>query len=238
MTNWNELPIRKKFAILFALQNFSLFLAWLFLGANFGYLIALSLLLFIFFYIIQGDRWTKKGFFIFSAIFVWMWFLDNSMGLRSNVDVNYNQLKSYSGTTVSIGGSRAIATMIQKYENGNYRNGGLRGFICGIKSSSSCNKELKNYFGRGNTNSQNISVKYYEFNGTLSFFIIPIFTNSNVVYEMKHNDEVIYDYNYFIHKYHQQQRDLIIFAIYLIVNTLVFCIGYHLIQKNSVQHTQ
>ncbi|MBR3482315.1 MAG: hypothetical protein IKH45_05465 [Neisseriaceae bacterium] len=236
MIKWSELPINKKFAIVFALQNFSLFLAWLFLDANFGYLIVLSLLLFVLFYT-QGDRWTKKGFFIFSAIFVWMWFLDNSMGLRSNIDVNYNQLESYSGTTVHINGSRAVATMIQKDKTGNYRNGGRRSFICGIKSSSSCSEELGNYFGH--IYNQNISVKYREFPNTHAlFYIIPFVTNANVVYEMKHNDKVIYDYNYFVSKYHKQQRDLIIFAIYLIVNTLVFCIFYHLIQKNSVQHTQ
>ena len=245
MIKWSELPINKKFAIVFALQNFSLFLAWLFLGANFGYLIVLSLLLFVLFYT-QGDRWTKKGFFIFSAIFVWMWFLDNSMGLRINLDVNYNQLKSYFGITVSRSNGRGSAATIhhemilEKDKHGNYRNGGKRGFICGIKSSSSCNEELINYFGRSNTYNQNISVKYYEFptDTQALLYIIPFVTNANVVYEIKHNDKVIYDYNYFVSKYHKQQRDLIIFAIYLIVNTLVFCTFYHLIQKNSVQHTQ
>ena len=237
---WGELSIDKKFRIVFALQNFSLFLAWLFLDANFGYLIALSLFLFVFECIILKDRWTKKEFFIFSAIFVWMWFLDNSMGLRSNVDVNYNQLKSYSGITADRSNGRGGAAMLhdemllKKDKNGKKRDF----FICGIKSSSSCNEELKNYFGRGNTLDQNISVKYYKFSDIHAvLYIIPFFMNSNVVYEMKHNEEVIYDYNYFVSKYHKQQRDLIIFAIYLIVNTLVFCIFYQWIQKKYVQHS-
>ena len=240
---WGELSIDKKFRIVFALQNFSLFLAWWFLDANFGYLIVLSLLLFVLFYT-QGDRWTKKGFFIFSAIFVWMWFLDNGMGLRSNVDINYNQLENYSGTTASRssngrGGAAMLhdEMILKKYKNG---NNGKRGFfICGIKSISSCDEELQNYFGRRNTDGQDISVKYYKFSDSHALlYIIPFFTNSNVVYEMKHNDKVIYDYNYFVSKYHKQQRDLIIFAIYLIVNTLVFCVFYHLIQKNFLKHSQ
>ncbi|MBR6026725.1 MAG: hypothetical protein IK065_03915 [Neisseriaceae bacterium] len=238
MINWNKLPIHKKFTIVFAMQNTSLFLAWWFLGANFGYLIASSLLLFVLFYT-QGDRWTKKGFFIFSAVFVWMWFLDNSMGLRIHTDVNYNQLKSYSGTTVGreSNGRGGAAMLHDEMILKKYKDEKRGFFICGIKSISSCDEELKNYFD-GMYN-QNISVKYYTFSDTHAFiYIIPFFTNSNVVYEMKHNDKVIYDYNYFVSKYHKQQRDLIIFAIYLIVNTLVFCIFYHLIQKNSVQHTQ
>ena len=223
------------------------FLAWLLFDANFLFLFFLGFVIMIYSYN-HEDNWTKKGLFIFSAIMIINWFLENSMSLRADVDISYNQLKDYSGITVyeptTYGYSKGSGDIhyfmrLEKHKNEKNQNKETSGFICGIKSHSSCNDELINYFGRSNTYDKNISVKYYEFTDIYSLVIIPLFfSNQQVVYEMKYNDKVIYDYNYFVSKYHKQQRNSIIYAIYLIVNTLVFCIFYHLIQKNSVQHTQ
>ena len=246
---WRELSIDKKFRVVFALQNFSLFLAWLFLDANFGALFFLGFFVLFASCVPENDwarDWTKKGLFIISALIMIYWFLENSMSLRADVDVNYNQLKSYSGITVpeqslkSRGGSNVRDYMrLEKHKDEKNQKKETRLFICGIKFYYSCTEELRNYFGRENTYNQNISVKYYEFPDIGSLAFIPLsFYNQKAVYEMIHNDKVIYDYNYFVSKYRKQQRNSIIYAIYLIVNTLVFCIFYHLIQKSSVQHTQ
>ena len=246
---WGELSIDKKFRVVFALQNFSLFLAWLFLDANFGALFFLGFFVLFASCVPENDwakDWTKKGLFIISALIMIYWFLENSMSLRADVDVNYNQLKSYSGITVDDPprGSKGSGDVhyfmrLEKHKDEKNQDKEGRSFICGIKPHSSCSEELVSYFGRGNTCDKNISVRYYEFPDMYSLVIIPLFfSNQQVVYEMKHNDKVIYDYNYFVNKYHKQHRNSIIYAIYLIVNTLVFCIFYHLIQKNSVQHTQ
>ena len=96
-----------------------------------------------------------------------------------------------------------------------------------------CSKELRSYFGNkySDTYNKNISVKHYR------FYPMSIYS-FNLIYEIRHNNETIFDYYYFINKYHQQQKNEIIYAIYLILSTFVFCIGYYLIQRNSVEHIQ
>ena len=227
---WRELSISKKFTIVFALQNFSLFLAWLFLDANFGALFFLGFFVLFASCVPENDwarDWTKTGYFTFSILVLLFWLLENNMILRTVVDVDYNKLKSYSGFTKDGGSKSGISMKLGVKSDNKYRSFGcsFSGFLFG----SSCTEELVSYFGRSNTYGQNMSIKYYNFTAAMT---------GNVVYEMKHNDKVIYDYNYFVSKYHKQQRNSIIYAVYLIANTLVFCIFYHLIQKNSVQHTQ
>ena len=223
---WRELSISKKFTIVFALQNFSLFLAWLFLDANFVFLFFLGFGMMLYSYN-AGDDWTKNEIFVFSIIAVSLWLLENNMILRTDVDVDYNKLKSYSGVTIYNNQSKSahvlrLGSNDSKYETFECSIGGIL-----LDADDDCDEELRSYFGRGNTYDKNISVKHYK--------LYPTF---NLIYEIRHNNETIFSYDYFINKYHQQQKNAIIYAIYLIVNTLVFCIFYHLIQKNSVQHTQ
>ncbi|MBR0212031.1 MAG: hypothetical protein IJQ55_00335, partial [Alphaproteobacteria bacterium] len=226
---WGELSIDKKFRVVFALQNFSLFLAWLFLDANFGFLVFLGFGILISSYVPENEwarDWTKTGYFTFSVLVLLFWLLENNMILRTDVDVDYNKLKSYSGVTIYNNQSKSAHVLRlgsdSKYETFECSIGGIL-----LDVDDDCDEELRSYFGRGNTYDKNISVKHYK--------LYPTF---NLIYEIMHNNKTIFSYDYFINKYHQQQKNAILFAIYLIANTLVFCIFYHLIQKNSVQHTQ
>ena len=237
---WHKLSIKQKFLTVFIIQNISLLLALIFLGANFGLIIFMGLLVLFFFY--NYNNSTKKYFLIFSIVMMCHWLLDNSMSLRSDINVNYNQLKSYTGNTAPInsnpggGGSHHHYMKLEKNKNGNYRDGSHRDFICGIKSFSSCTNEAVNYFGKGNTYDKNLSVKYDEFSDIHMIFIIPFFIDENIIYEIKYNDKVIYNYDYFINKYTQQQKNAKIYSIYLILNTLLFCVFYHWIQKSVNQN--
>lgn len=242
MDIWHKLSIKQKFLTVFIIQDISLLLALIFLGANFGLLIFISLLVFWFFY--NSDNLTKKYFFIFSIVMMCSWLLENSMSLRSDINVDYNQLKSYSGNTAHDSHGRGPGLhhhfmKLEKNRNGNYRDGGHRNFICGIKYFSSCSEELRDYFGKGNIYDKNISVKYAEFPDINTIvFIIPFFTDENIIYEIKHNDKIIYDYDYFISKYSQEQKNAKIYAIYLILNTLIFCVFYHRIQKRPFRQPE
>ena len=228
---WLELSIEKRFLAAFILQNITL-IGFAFCVEDdhfFGTLFIVSLICFCLF--ANEKLKLKKVYFTYSICFVLWWLSDHNNCLLIDFNVDYNQLKKFSGRVEdSYYGPGSISTYDFTLVTGlNKKNN--KNFVCFPKYDA-CYKEKSKYYRK------NISVKYAEFSVSFPVAgIIPAFIDRRVIYEIEHNGKIIYSYNYFINKYSQQQRNLRIFAIYLIVNSLVFCIFYQWIQKKYVQHS-
>ena len=153
--------------------------------------------------------------------------------------LNLNKLKHYSGENVesnSTGGG-----YIPSFHLVLKNNKQKFGFRCSpLHHYDSCNREISQYFGYASENyyGNDISVKYADISHIEMMFVVPFISKEKVIYEIKHNDKIIYGYDYFINKFSQQRKNLLIFVVYLILNSVVFCFFYHWIQKDFVQHSQ
>lgn len=234
MINWNKLPINKKFMVVLIMQNISFVLATFLFDVENILLFPLSLNAMYALYQTKKN-WTKNKFFILSVITIFLWLMENNLALRTNGNVGYNQLKTYSGTTKANIGAGSPTQLLGDNLDNNYKN--YVRFSCGLRYNYHCTKELNNYFGRGNTDEQNIAVKYYEFTDIV-LPPFPLLENVKVIYEIRYNDKTIFDYDYFTHKHNRKHREAMMCAIYLVLTSLVFCIFYHLIQKKHVKHIQ
>ncbi|MBQ9682548.1 MAG: hypothetical protein IJV35_04685 [Neisseriaceae bacterium] len=232
MIKWRDISIKKKFITVFIIQNISLILLSLVLDITFsiGFGIFIALLISM-----KNDeyakiKYNKKTFFIITICLTIVFFLSYDWRLIKNVNVTYNDLNNYSGKHIShlrAGNSSSRCFTLQKDEQ-------ERCFQCSFIYYDECYDEFKQYFGADNQYGQDISIKYAEF----SSFIIPFLNDEKIIYEIKHNDKIIYGYDYFINKFSRQQKNLRIFAVYLILNSVVFCIFYHWIQKDFLKHSQ
>lgn len=241
MNIWHKLSIEKKCFTVFIIQYISIILVFLILDIDFDINFC-TLLSFIIPFITLSDLFTKKTFFIFNIIILLLFLPDNCLNLMQNFNIDYNQLKNYSGKNIrnSTGGKAVTAAhlALKKDEEKTMY------FTCSpvSKDFDDCYKELLQYFGYGDYGDSyygnNISVKYAEFYHFQMLTIIPFFHKENVIYEIKHNDKIIYGYDYFINKFSQQRKNLLIFVVYVILNSVVFCFFYHWIQKDFVQHSQ
>lgn len=120
-------------------------------------------------------------------------------------------------------------------------------FSCDKTIRYGCN-EINNFFGYKNLNNlinedilydkRKLSIKYFEQDKYFANFPLVItksFTiNKNiprpkqgVIYEIAYQGKVIYDYNYFISKYKRQRYKYILYAVYLILNSICFMFIYH-----------
>ena len=128
-------------------------------------------------------------------------------------------------------------------------------FSCDKTISYGCD-EINEYFNKSKRlhlinkdvllNNEKIYVKYAEQSKYLTripFVTIKSFTLSPeilspkqlVIYEISHQDKVIYDYDYFIKKYKWQRTKYILYTIYLVLNSIVFIFVYRSVfQKLSV----
>lgn len=232
MNIWHKLSIKKKFITTFIIQNISLILVYLVLDVDFNLLFPLFIALLI---SMKNDeyakiKYNKKTFFIITICLNIVFLLSYDWMLMKNVNVTYNDLKNYSGEHIH-------SLRVGKYSN-NYvtiqKDKQQRSFQCSFIYDDDCYDEFIQYFGIDNQYGQNISIKYAEF----SSFIVPFLNDEKIIYEIKHNDKIIYGYDYFINKFSRQQKNLRIFAVYLILNSVVFCIFYHWIQKDFVKLSQ
>ncbi|MBQ9683279.1 MAG: hypothetical protein IJV35_08435 [Neisseriaceae bacterium] len=239
MNIWHKLSIEKKCFTVFIIQCISIILVFLILldiDTNINFVTLFLYVIFLLFFSMR-DLLTKKTFFIFN-IFVLLLFLpDNCFNLMQSFNIDYNQLKNYSGENIygSSGGKSTGSYFVLKKDKKRMY------FICSpvSKDNDDCYKELSQYFGYGDSRYGNhISVKYAEIYHFRIIFVMPIIYKEKVIYEIKHNDKIIYGYDYFINKFSQQRKNLLIFVVYLILNSVVFCIFYHWIQKDFVQHSQ
>lgn len=238
MIKWRDISIKKKFITLFIIQCISIILVFLILDINTD-INFFTFVSFIIFFISLND--SKKTCFIFNIIILLLFLPDNSFNLMQNFNVDYNQLKNYSGENIRNSTSGKSVTSshfaLKKDEKTMY-------FTCSpvSKDFDDCYKELLQYFGYGDYGDSyygnNISVKYAEFYHFQMLTIIPFFHKENVIYEIKHNDKIIYGYDYFINKFSQQRKNLLIFVVYVILNSVVFCFFYHWIQKDFLKHSQ
>lgn len=228
MIKWRELSIVQKFIILFILQNTSLILFSFFteddhVGVLSPIIIAFSS------YLIRKVP-TYKYFFIYSICISLCWLFAQNTSLIRNFHIDYNELKEYSGKVTYLHcagrGCRGFHFFsLRKDENIS------KGFICLPFGFDGCRKETK----EGN----NISVKYVELYVISTVGgIIPIWGRENVIYEINDDDDKItYSYDYFIKKYSQQQKNVRIFATYIVIHSFVFCILYYMIHKNFIKRS-
>lgn len=238
MNIWHKLSIKKKFITVFIIQNISLIGLLFFIGdSNFSLVIYPMIFVYFFSILNKEIKYTYKTFLIYCIFIILFWLPANSFNLMQNFNVDYNQLKDYSGESipsVSSGRSGGVSYLVLK------KNKQGMSFICSPLDTKidDCYKELEEYFGRGERYGKNLSVKYGEIQQfRMIAFFMPVIFQEKVIYEIKYNDKIIYSYDYFINKFSMQQRNLWIFAVYLILNSVVFCIFYHWIQKNFVQHS-
>ena len=232
MIKWRDISIKKKFIMVFIIQNIILILLSFILDVNLTIAIAIFIALLI---SMKNDeyekiKYNKKTFFIITICLTTVWFLSSDWMLIKNVNVTYNDLNNYSGKhipSINVGkySNRKITLQKDKQE---------RSFQCSFIDDDDCYDEFKQYFGADNQYGQNISIKYAEFSG----FIVPFLNDEKIIYEIKHNDKIIYGYDYFINKFSQQRKNLLIFVVYLILNSVVFCFFYHWIQKDFLKHSQ
>ena len=165
--------------------------------------------------------------------------LMNFDGFFTSAHRERHELKLFSGIIFepSRGGGKggALGEHINlKSPEGNRRNWGdgepYSGFYCDRFLGKTCNEELKKYFGDSYTSWQGktITVKYAEFRHYGE--ILPFITNKGgLIYEMSHDDKVIYPYEYFIDKYSTGKKNFYIFTIFLLGAT----IGFGVIYKTS-----
>lgn len=242
MNIWHKLSVKQKFLTVFIVQYISIILVFLILDVdteiNFFTFIGIP----IYFGTIISESPIKKTFFIFNIIIILLFLPDNCFNLMQNFNIDYNQLKNYSGKNIrnsTSGKSITSAHFALKKDEEKTMY-----FTCSpiSKDFDDCYKELLQYFGYGDYGDSyygnNISVKYAEFYHFQMLMIIPFFHKEKVIYEIKHNDKIIYGYDYFINKFSQQRKNLLIFVVYLILNSVVFCFFYHWIQKDFLKHSQ
>ena len=119
-------------------------------------------------------------------------------------------------------------------------------FSCDKTISYGCN-EINNFFGKKNWanlintdilyDKKILSIKYFEqdkYAFNYPTVILNSFTLSpeiprpkqGVIYEIAYQGKVIYDYNYFISKYKRQRYKYMLYAVYLILNSICFIFIY------------
>lgn len=238
MNIWHKLSIEKKCFTVFIIQYISIILVFLILDIDFDINFC-TLLSFVIFFI-GSDLFTKKTFFIFNIIILLLFLPDNCFNLMQNFNIDYNQLKNYSGKNIyaSTGGKSVTAAHLALKKDEDEKR---MYFTCSpvSKDNDDCYKELSQYFGYGDSRYGNhISVKYAEIYHFQMLTFIPFIQKDKVIYEIKHNDKIIYGYDYFINKFSQQRKNLLIFVVYVILNSVVFCFFYHWIQKDFLKHSQ
>ncbi|MBR7001078.1 MAG: hypothetical protein IKI11_00220, partial [Neisseriaceae bacterium] len=236
MNIWRKLSIKQKFLTVFIIQNISIALSLWVLDVDFG-IILLFFIAFCFYQI--SDEVPKKIFFIFNICILLLLLPDNCFNLMQNFNIDYNKLKHYSGENVysehTAGKSSPSFHLVLK------NNEQELGFRCSqLNYYDDCNREISQYFGYVSENyyGNNISVKYTEISHIRMMFVVPFISKEKVIYEIKHNDKIIYGYDYFINKFSQQRKNLLIFVVYVILNSVVFCFFYHWIQKDFLKHSQ
>ncbi|MBP3220788.1 MAG: hypothetical protein J6M43_01970 [Neisseriaceae bacterium] len=236
MNIWHKLSVKQKFLTVFIIQNISIALSLWILDIDFWFIIFFSVIFFIY---NISELVTKKTFFIFNICILLLLLPDNCFNLMQNFNIDYNQLKNYSGENVysehTAGKSSPSFHLILKNNEQKF------GFRCSpLNHYDSCNREISQYFGYGSENyyGNDISVKYAEISHIRMMFVVPFISKEKVIYEIKHNDKIIYGYDYFINKFSQQRKNLLIFVVYLILNSVVFCVFYHWIQKDFLKHSR
>lgn len=252
MMKWRELSIEKRFFAVFVLQNITLIgFAFCIDGEQiFMVLFPCTIAIFIW---ISGNsfKFNHKPFIVFSICISLFWLHTHSWYLINNFNVNYDDLKDYSGETYNSMSKHASGHLVLKNKLEESKDiakakasgkevwtAGERWFDCTVTADESCYKEITKYFSVENLYGHNISIKYAEFFGYEPVvFIIPSTTYKQPIYEVKHNGNILYTYDYFINKYSQEKKGLKIFAIYLIINSFGFCIFYQLIQKDFLKHS-
>ena len=233
MAKWRELSIDKRFITVSIIQTSSIIAFSFFIEDDNVFVIVPFILVFYLYVLNTKFKEYKKSFFVYSICISLFWIHTYSWYLTKDFSVSYNGLKNYSGINWKNTKSSVGQLILNK-------DGIKSSFDCSITSYGSCYKEIKQHFNIKNLYGHSISVKYHEFSSyDVLMWIIPFhYRNPKNIYEIKHNGDILYSYDYFINKYSRQQRNLRIFAIYLIVNSLVFCIFYHWIQKDFVKHSQ
>ncbi|MBR3424899.1 MAG: hypothetical protein IKG79_02480 [Neisseriaceae bacterium] len=232
MIKWKDICIKKKFMIIFFIQTISL-IGFAFCTEDNNFFIMLPFVIcFLFIIISKSFGCDKRTYFIYSVCVSLFWLSTNFWYLIKDFNIGYDQLKNYSGITFNPNHKYSASHLFLNESKPKIF------FDCSPLANESCFKEVTQYFGVKDEYGKNISVKYVEFSVVdIDMYIIPTINNKKVIYEIKHNDKIIYSYDYFISKFSKQQQNLRFFAVYLILNSMVFCILYHLIQKNFVEHS-
>ncbi|MBR7059248.1 MAG: hypothetical protein IKI22_01405 [Neisseriaceae bacterium] len=226
---WRELSIEKLFLAVFILQNITLIgFAFCIEGDNFFKMLPL-IFAFSLTTIHQQYKQNGKVFIGYSICILSLWLFQQNTCLTKNFNIEYNNLKSYSGnvTRPHCTGGGCIA---QFYFTLKKDEDKIINFECFPSGFDGCREEIKE--------GSNISVKYVEFSVVkpmLPVVPLPLFMKKNIIYEVNDDDKVIYSYNYFIKKYLQHQKNVRIFATYLVIHSFVFCILYYMIHKNFIK---
>ena len=165
------------------------------------------------------------GFIPCSIVFCIYFILNHSNGLSHNFHKEYHELKSYSGISYNAH-CKYCSGLLHLNSNDPKMH-----FHCDLIIKDSCFNEITKYFGADKQYGQNISVKYVEIDYHLPVFIF-IKTKEKLIYEIAHDGKVIFSYDYFINKFATEQRNLFIFTVFLILNTIGFCIIYKMMEKH------